>query len=394
MPNDVRLVGPMSRLQPGVCPMCLGSHCGMLPRHVTGQRGASSRTGFETFRDWPIWRVSLTAQASRGTHNRTFKIAVPLAAAGVLACAGAVVLTLSGSQSSNPTLDAEIRAAIIAAPIAVGLYAWFNERWARFGKLLVAAGFAWSLTTLAQSNDDFLYSAGRVFGWIVEPLLIYLVLAFPSGRLTTRVERRLVAASVLLVAVFFLPTMLLVDSYPTPSQWSSCDTNCPSNAFMLVGSEPGFVGSVILPFREAATMLLFAGVIAVLVARIRRGTPLMRITLVPVLAFAILHAARSHCGHRDASCRAGRAGDGSADMDHRSVVRRGRARLHHRALVLAAVREQGAAAARGRPRVTSACARPAARRPSSCPIRWTGPWRSSRGHTANRKAGSTSRESP
>ena len=179
----------MSRLQAAVCPMCVVSHCGMLPGRVKGQRGASSRTGFEIFRDLPIWRVSLTAQASRDTHNRTFKIAVPLAAAGVLACAGAVVLTLSGSQSSNPTLDAEIRAAIIAAPIAVGLFTWFTERWGRFGKLLVAAGFAWSLTTLAQSSDEVLYSAGRVFGWIVEPLLIYLVLAFPSGRLTTRVER-------------------------------------------------------------------------------------------------------------------------------------------------------------------------------------------------------------
>ena len=150
-------------------------------------------------------------------------------------------VTLSGSQSGNPALDAEIRAAIIAAPIAVGLYAWYRKPWARFGKLLVVAGFAWSLTTLAQSNNDVLYSAGRIFGWLVEPFLIYLVLAFPSGRLTTRRELGLVAASVLLVAVFFLPTMLLVDSYPTPSQWSSCDANCPANAFMLVGSEPGFV---------------------------------------------------------------------------------------------------------------------------------------------------------
>ena len=81
--------------------------------------------------------------------------------------------------------------------------------------------------------------------------------------------------------------MLLVDSYPTPSPWSSCDADCPANAFMLVGSEPGFVDAVILPFREAATVLLFAGVIAVLAARIRRGTPLMRITLVPVLTVAI-----------------------------------------------------------------------------------------------------------
>jgi signal transduction histidine kinase len=225
-----------------------------------------------------------------GTQIPRLLIILGVALAGIAACTAAVAITLSGGQSSNPALDAQIRAALIAAPIAVGLYAWHRENWARFGILLVAAGFAWSLTVFAESNNDVLYSAGRVFGWLVEPFLLYLVLAFPTGRLTTRTEWRLVAGIVTLVALLYLPTALLVDSYPTPSQWSSCDTNCPENAFMLIDSEPGFVDAAILPLRETMTMLLFAGVIAVLVARIRRGTALMRITLVPVLTAAIVHA--------------------------------------------------------------------------------------------------------
>ncbi len=218
-------------------------------------------------------------------------ILAALAAAGLGACAAAIGLTLAGSQSSNPVLDAEIRATIIAAPIAVGLYAWYREPWARFGKLLVAAGFAWSLTTLAESSNEVLYSSGRVLGWLVEPFLIYLVLGFPSGRVKAPIDRFLVAGGVSLVALLYLPTMLLVDSYPSPSPWNSCDTNCPANAFMLLGSEPGFVGSVVVPLREVAAVFLFAGVIAVLFTRSRRGTHLMRITLLPVLVFAILHAA-------------------------------------------------------------------------------------------------------
>ena len=98
---------------------------------------------------------------------------------------------------------------------------WNRDPWKRFAKLLVVAGFAWSLTTLAQSSSEVLYSAGRVSGWLVEPFLIFLVLAFPSGRLTARPERALVAASLLLVALLYLPTMLLVDSYPTPSPWTA-----------------------------------------------------------------------------------------------------------------------------------------------------------------------------
>jgi signal transduction histidine kinase len=232
----------------------------------------------------------LKARTSRVTPTRRLEILAGLSIAGIAVCAAAVAVTLSGSQSSNPALDAEIRAAIIAAPIGVGLFVWYRDPWRRFGKLLVAAGFAWSLTALAQSSDDVLYSAGRVAGWLVEPLLIYLFLTFPSGRLTSAPARRLVAASVLLVALLYLPTMLLVDSYPTPSPWSSCEGDCPGNAFMVVGSEPGFVGNVIVPLREMLATILFLGVIALLAGRLRRGSHLKRITLVPVVTVAILHA--------------------------------------------------------------------------------------------------------
>jgi signal transduction histidine kinase len=238
----------------------------------------------------PWLGVPLEAKTSKDTHDRRVEAVAALSIAAAAACASAVAISLSGKQSSDPFLEAEIRVAIIVLPIAVGLYMWNRDPWRRFAKLLVVAGFAWALTTLAQSNSDVLYSSGRVFGWFVEPFLIFLVLAFPSGRLTARPERALVAASVLLVGLVYLPTMLLVDSYPTPSPWTSCDGGCPANAFMWLGSEPGFVDAVVIPFRETATVVLFAGVIAVLAAKIRRGTPLMRITLVPVLAVAILHA--------------------------------------------------------------------------------------------------------
>jgi signal transduction histidine kinase len=229
-------------------------------------------------------------RAGRVPGGRRFAVLASLAAAGIAACSMATALTASGGQASNPALDAELRALIVAAPIAVGLYVLYRDPWTRFAKLLVAAGLVWSLTTLAQSSDELLYSVGRVFGWLVEPLLIYLVLAFPSGHLATRPARRLVGASVLLVALLYVPTMFLVHSYPTPSPWSSCTSNCPGNAFMLFGSEPGFVGDVIIPFREAATVIVCAGMITLLASRVRQGTSLRRITLVPILAVAIVHA--------------------------------------------------------------------------------------------------------
>ena len=213
-----------------------------------------------------------------------------VSAAGLAVCAAAVLVTLSGTDASNPAFEAEMRAALIAAPIAVGLFVLYRAPWRRFATLLIVAGFAWSLTTLGQSDSSLLYSIGRVAGWFVEPIVIYLVLAYPSGRLTTATDRRLVTALVLLMAVLYLPTALFVDSFPTPSPWSSCEQACPGNAFMVAGSEPGWVDDFIVPLREAATIAIFAAMIFIVAGRIKRGTHLMRITLVPVLAVAIVHA--------------------------------------------------------------------------------------------------------
>ena len=74
----------------------------------------------------------------------------------------------------------------MTVPIAVGLYAWREGTHARFGRLLVLAGGAWFLASLSSSSNELLYSIGRVAGWTVEAGLIYLILAFPSGRLTRR----------------------------------------------------------------------------------------------------------------------------------------------------------------------------------------------------------------
>src|SRR3954451_23213 len=168
------------------------------------------------------WRVSLNVIASRGSPHRRFTVLAAVSAAGLAVCGAAVAVTLSGTQSSNPALEAEMQAGLIAAPIAVGLFVLYRAPWRRFATLLIVAGFAWSLTTLGQSDSSLLYSVGRVAGWFVEPIVIYLVLAYPSGRLTTATDRRLVTALLLLMALLYLPTTLLVDSFPTPSPWTSC----------------------------------------------------------------------------------------------------------------------------------------------------------------------------
>ena len=54
---------------------------------------------------------------------------------------------------------------MVAVPVGVGLYAWHSRADDRFGRLLVAVGFGWFLTTFAESSGELLYSIGRVAGW-------------------------------------------------------------------------------------------------------------------------------------------------------------------------------------------------------------------------------------
>src|SRR5215216_39016 len=177
--------------------------------------------------------------------------------AGLVLCVLSAYVTLSGPTATDAGFAAAGRSLMVGVPVAVGLYAWHRRPEERFGRLLVALGFGWFATTLAESGDEVVYSIGRVAGWLVEFGLVYLVLAFPSGRISHRIDRALVWATATLLATLYLPTVLIADGYPVPSPYTGCETSCPGNAFFVLGSEPAFVDSVVRPLREVLTALLF-----------------------------------------------------------------------------------------------------------------------------------------
>ena len=211
-----------------------------------------------------------------------------LAFAGLAACAlvGVVAGLVAASGGDDRGAFALAYGLVVGVPMLVGLATWQIEGTARFGGLLFVLGALFSLTALSQSSDDVLFSAGRVAVWLVEPALIGLILAFPSGRIRDPWSRRLAVAVAAVAALLYVPTALIVERYPEPSPWTHCDPDCPANAFALFPGASGFVDDMVRPLREVLIVVLVLGVAVALVRQRRRSPPLLRRALTPVLCIA------------------------------------------------------------------------------------------------------------
>ena len=212
---------------------------------------------------------------------------VGLAIAGAALSAASAAIALSNPSSADRATVAVASVMLTAIPVGVGIYAWRREPRNRFGGLLVATGFLWGLTSLSASGNDVIYSVGRVSLWAAEVAMLYTMLAYPTGRLRRQAERVVVLAICLLVLLLYLPTAFVSEQYVLPFPLTTCTAGCPTNAFMLTGSEPAFLGEIEY-LRDVLAVLLFTAAVAILALRIKRATPLIRPMLVPVLAIAIV----------------------------------------------------------------------------------------------------------
>jgi signal transduction histidine kinase len=213
---------------------------------------------------------------------------VAIAALAAALCTGTVLVSDAGSE--DRVISGIVHVLLVAVPVGVGLIALAHRPGDRFARLLVVAGLLWSTTALAESGDPTAYSTGRIAAWLVEPLLVYLLLSFPSGHLARGLEQRLFGAMVALVALLYVPTALVADQFPERVPWATCDVDCPANAFSLAGSEPAIVEAFVRPLRETLTALLYLAVAAHLVRRRRSAGPLLRRALLPVVATAAFRA--------------------------------------------------------------------------------------------------------
>lgn len=201
------------------------------------------------------------------------RLAMPLTLSVV--AIGAVIPALLDARASTDRIALPIFLAGAAASFGVALYDFARGRQLRFARALLAGAVLWSLSALATSPEPALYAIGRVSQWLVELAVMYLLLSYPSGRLTKPAHRALFWSGALLVMLFYLPTVLIAQHYPTPSPWAMCTAGCPHNAFALGNSTPALVNNLVVPGRELLTVLVLIGVAAAAIQRWRNSGALL-----------------------------------------------------------------------------------------------------------------------
>jgi signal transduction histidine kinase len=158
--------------------------------------------------------------------------------------------------------------------IGVGLFAWARRPDNRVGMLMAATGFAWFLSGLSFSDVPLIFTVGQLFGSLFFAVVIHLLLAFPSGRLQSRFERRIVGTAYFLTTVVVAPLMLFADADAL-----ECES-CPDNVLLVEPNES--LVTTITSILNIGAAALIGIVLVILVRRWRRATAGQRRLLVPV----------------------------------------------------------------------------------------------------------------
>lgn len=198
-----------------------------------------------------------------------------------LAGAGALVLVvqtaLIAAADFHPDRGLWVAINIVAGGgfLGVGLFAWYRRPENRVGALMVTTAFAWFLGMFGLSEPAVLFTVGVLFNNLFIAPAIQLLLSFPTGRLASRLDRRLVVSAYLAVTVGFLPLIFTFD----PVAEEQC-TGCPDNVF-LIDSSPSFVrtwGDIL----SVIGIAILLGVLGRLIGRWRRATPPLRRIVTPL----------------------------------------------------------------------------------------------------------------
>ena len=208
--------------------------------------------------------------------SRRLVVAVGLAAFAVTATTAALVLFAHDFQP-EPRDDSLGQVGVDALWIACGLVACARWPENRTGLLIVALGLA-DMSNQLYWDAAVPFTLATLVSGLMVPLTAHLFLAFPTGRLTGRVERRFVLSAYAAYAV--LAPAVAMTSNPLAED---CP-DCPDNLLRVVGSSAASDAVDLVATIAIATIFLTLAVL--LVRRLRAARGPTRRALAPVLLAA------------------------------------------------------------------------------------------------------------
>jgi signal transduction histidine kinase len=205
-----------------------------------------------------------------------------LVAGAVAAVAFKVGVTVA-SNPAPPVAWVITSSAVGASFLAAGLAAW--RRWPanRLGLLFSVVGYAWWLPNVGYLPYALPFTIGNVVTSVYAASLAHLALAWPTGRLRSRLECWVVVA----VYTWNTGQSVISSLFWNPSA-SGCGPGCPANLLLVDGSssiESAFDAWSVLP-----SMIITATVLTLIIRHWQKARGWSRRSMTPLLwiSFAVI----------------------------------------------------------------------------------------------------------
>ena len=202
-------------------------------------------------------------------------IRVLIAVAALAAGIGAAWIELTSKIVGDNVPTAAIALLVGWSYVACGLIAWRQRPTNPLGPVMLFIGFTWFATFLGAWQRAIPFTIGYVFQNVCLAGFAFLILSFPSGHLTRRLDRAIFGVTLALAIVLQIVWLLF-----TPSRQVIC-TTCPANLLQIGGNET--ISNAILALQRTAGITVALLVVGVLVLRWRRAGVAERRAAAPVL---------------------------------------------------------------------------------------------------------------
>ncbi len=205
----------------------------------------------------------------------------PAARAGLVVLAGlagiGVTAVMLGNGVRAPTSIELVLVPLVGWTfLAAGFVAWRIRADNRIGPAMVVTGVLWFASGLYWSQDPLVFSIGHAFESCYLAGIVYVLLAFPTGRLGGRIER-------LLTVIVFLaagPAEILFLLLGGHAISGSCP-GCPPFVFQVWNA--GVLAGGLQLIQHGAGLLAIGLSVGILVRRWRTASAPLRFAIAPVI---------------------------------------------------------------------------------------------------------------